>query len=173
MKPEGIVNKVANSSLVNFNLEDYYTEGKRVAFDIAPFLWQELVIKEKDFRKQVKAYNWKAFEGDLIAIHCSSNAIIPTWAYMLIALSLEPFASKVCFGSLQDLERELLLEKLSPIDFSSYSNKKVIIRGCSNKPIPEFAYTYVALKLKPFAQSIMFGEACSSVPLFKQKKNDL
>lgn len=166
---EGIVNKIANSGLINFNLEDYYQRGERVVFDVAPFLWQGLVVKEKDFRLAVKEYDWSKFQDKFVSISCSTDAIIPSWAFMLIAIELESIARKTVLGSLKDLEKELYVESLSQLDCSIYESKRVIVKGCSDYPVPEMAYLYLVQKLKPYAKSIMFGEACSTVPLFKKK----
>lgn len=165
---EEIVNKIANSGLINFNLEDYYQKGERVTFDIAPFLWQGLVVKEKDFRVAVKEYDWSQFQGKFVAISCSTDAIIPSWAFMLIALELTTFAKRAVLGSLDDLEKEIYIESLSKLDCSIYQDKRVIVKGCSDYPVPEMAYLYIVQQLKPYAKSIMFGEACSTVPLYKK-----
>lgn len=164
-----IVNKVANSSLLNFSLEDYYQKGERVVFDITPFLWQELVVKEKDFRIFVKEYDWSQFQDKFVAINCSADAIVPSWAYMLIAIELASYTKKTVLGSLAELERELFVEALSKLDCSVFEGERVIVRGCSAFPVPEMAYVYIVQLLKPYAKSIMFGEACSTVPLYKKK----
>lgn len=164
-----IVNKIANSGLINFNLEDYYQKGERVTFDVVPFLWQGLVVKEKDFRIAVKGYDWSQFQDKFVAISCSTDAIIPSWAFMLIALELTPFAKKTVLGSVDDLEKEIYIESLSALDCSIYEGKRVIVKGCSACPVPEMAYLYIVQLLKPYTKSIMFGEACSTVPLFKKK----
>lgn len=164
-----IVNKVAKSGLITFNLEDYYLKGKRVQFDVKSFLWQGIVVKEKEFRKAVKEYDWKQFEGQYVALFCSEDAIIPSWAYMLITVELMEYANKVILGDLNDLENALYIESLSKLDYSEYSDKRVIVKGCSHYPVPEMAYSYVIQQLKPYTKSLMFGEACSTVPLYKKK----
>ena len=164
-----IINKVANSSLININLEDYYEKGERVVFDVTPFLWQGLVVKEKDFRAALKETDWSKYEDKLVAVSCSTDAIIPSWAFMLIAIELSEFAKKTVLGSLEDLEREIYIEALSKLDCSIYKDKRVIVKGCSAYPVPEMAYLYLVQQLKPYTKSIMFGEACSTVPLFKKK----
>jgi len=166
---EEIVNRVAKSGLVNFNLEDYYTQGKRRVFDLAPLLWNGLVLKEKDFRKALQEMDWSSYKDTCVAVNCSADAVIPVWAYMLVATYLTPIAKKVVKGTLNDLERELFIEQLATTNFSEYKDKRVIIRGCSQYPVPEEAYVYVVQKLQPIAKSIMYGEACSTVPLFKKK----
>ena len=166
---EEIINRVANSSLEVIDLEDFYPKGKRITIDIKDWLLEELVLIEKDFRNKVKEHNWQNYKDSYISIICSSDAIVPTWAFMLISSSLEPFAKKVVYGSLEELESSLYQEIINSLDISSYENKPVIIKGCSNKPVPTNAYLFLINKLKPVAKSIMFGEACSSVPLYKKR----
>jgi len=165
-----IINRVANSKLVSINLEDYYPQGKRVLFDIKDWLFEGLVLREKDFREQVKQFNWSQYENAYVALTCSSDAIIPAWAFILISLQLQPFAKKTVIGTLELLETSIFQDVLNNLDVSEYTNKSIIIKGCSKKPVPQNAYIMLANKLKPFAQSIMYGEACSSVPLFKNKQ---
>ncbi|HQQ95445.1 MAG TPA: DUF2480 family protein [Bacteroidia bacterium] len=164
-----IINKVAGSGIVSINLEDYYEEGERVLFDIKPFLYQDLVLKEKAFREAMRDHNWEQYRSKLVGIVCSSDAIVPTWAYMLVALQLESIAKKVIFGDLNDLEILLFREKLNSIEPSLYKDARVVIKGCADKPVPVNAFVEMSLRLKPYAKSIMFGEPCSTVPLFKAK----
>ncbi len=166
---EVIVNRVAKSGLVNFNLEDFYIKGERKVFDLAPYLWNGLVLKEKEFRKAMQKMDWSIYKDACVAVNSSADAIIPVWAYMLVATYLSPIAKKVVKGSLSDLERELFVEQLATADFSIYKDMRVIIRGCSQYPVPEEAYVYATQKLLPIAKTIMYGEACSTVPLFKKK----
>lgn len=165
-----IINKVANSGLVTIDLEEFYLKGERHLFDIKPLLFHELMLKEKDFRESLKQYDWNKYKNAFVAITCSNEAIIPTWAYMLIALELQGIAKKVVFGSLETLEAILFDEELKKIDFTSFSDKRIVIKGCGNLPISTHAYINLTSLLKPFAKSIMFGEPCSTVPLFKAKK---
>jgi hypothetical protein len=167
---DDIVNRVANSSLKTINLEELYPIGKRTIIDIKPWLFNEFILKEKDFRTSLKNNDWAQYQSQYIALTCSSNAIIPSWAYMLIATYLTPFAKKTIVGTLHELENAIFQDILDHFDYSIYKNLPVIIKGCSNKPIPETAYIQLVEKLQPIAKSIMFGEACSSVPLFKAKK---
>lgn len=162
-----IINRVANSKLITLDLEDYYPEGKRILFDMAPWLFEGLVLREKDFRAHVKAFKWNQFEDTFIALTCSTDAIIPDWAYMLIALHLEPFSKKIVLGNLETLETAIYQDIIQNIDISPFKDKSIIIKGCSKKPVPSNAYVMITNKLKPVVKSIMFGEACSSVPLFK------
>ena len=164
-----IVNKVANSALEVFDLEDYYPKGIRTEIDISQWLYEGFLLKEKDFRESLKNHDWSQYENHYVAIYCSTDAIIPAWASILVTIHVFPFVKKVVSGNLQDLETILYQEILSTIDYSKYQDKPVIIKGCSKKPVPESAYILAVQKLQPFAKSIMYGEACSAVPLFKRK----
>ena len=164
-----IINKVANSVLEVFDLEDYYAKDTRTQIDISQWLYEGFLLKEKDFREALKNHDWSQYENHYVAIHCSTDAIIPAWASILVTIHVSPFAKKVVSGNLQDLETALYQEILSTIDYSKYQDKPVIIKGCSKKPVPESAYILAVQKLQPFAKSIMYGEACSAVPLFKRK----
>lgn len=166
---EEIINRVANSKLVTLDLEDYYPAGKRVVFDIKDWLFEGFVLREKDFRQQVSEHDWSAYEDAFVALTCTSDAIIPGWAYMLVSLQLADTARKVVIGNLETLETSIYQDIIRDLDVSEYKDKPVIIKGCSKKPVPENAYVLIAKKLKPVARSIMYGEACSSVPLFKRK----
>lgn len=165
-----IINKVANSKLKTINLEDYYPEGQRVVFDISDWLFQGIVLKEKDFRESAKNHDWSQYENCYVALTCSTEAIIPGWAYLLITSYLTPFSKKVIVGDLTTLESILFAETIQISDFTEYNNLPVIIKGCANKPIPDNAYILLIQKLQPLVKSIFYGEACSSVPIFKQKK---
>ncbi len=167
---EEIVNKVAGSGIISIDLEEFYVPGERVLFDIKPHLFQELILKEKDFRDFVKSNDWSVYQNKLVGIVCTADAIVPTWAYMLITLALEPFATKIYFGNLNDLENLLFTEKLSKIDPLVYKDARVVIKGCGEKPIPTNAYVQLTRLLKPYAKSIMYGEPCSTVPLYKAPK---
>jgi hypothetical protein len=164
-----IINKVANSGLVSFNLEDYYPKGERVLFDIKDWLWQELILKEKEFRAYVKGHSWSDYQDKYVAIACSTDAIVPTWAYMLIATRLEPYAAKVIFGNLVDLETSIYTEVLAKIDIQEFKDQRIVIKGCGDLPIPISAYVEITCLLRPLVKSIMYGEPCSTVPLYKSK----
>jgi hypothetical protein len=168
---EQIVNRVANSGLMTFDLEEYYQPGPRVLIDIKDQLFQGLILKEKDFRDYIKAHDWKQYEGAYVAITCSVDAIVPTWAYMLLAIALEPYAKRVFFGSAEALEVALYQERLAQIDWQVFKDAKVVIKGCSKVAVPVAAYVEATNKLRPFAASLMFGEPCSTVPLYKRPKN--
>jgi uncharacterized protein DUF2480 len=164
-----IINRITNSKLVTIDLEDYYPEGKRVVFDIKDWLFEGLVLREKNFRQNVKNHDWSQYQDSYIVLTCSTEAIIPSWAYMLLTTHLAPFAKKVLVGNLETLETSIYQDIIRGLDVSEYKNKPVIIKGCSNKPVPKNAYILLTSKLLPITKSIMYGEACSSVPLYKSK----
>ena len=164
-----IINKVDQSGLMDFNLEDYYPKGERVLIDVKNNLFQGLILKEKDFREFVKNENWEKYQDKFVAITCTADAIVPTWAYMLITTSLQPFAKKIVFGDLKTLETILFQESLSKINPEEFRDKKICVKGCGNFPVPESAYVEITRILSPVAKSIMYGEACSTVPIMKSK----
>jgi len=165
---EEIINKVDKSGLTDFNLEDYYPKGARVLFDIKDQLFQGLILKEKDFREFVKSTDWSKYKDKFVALTCSTDAVVPTWAYMLLTSALEPFAKKVVFGDLKTLETILFQEALSKIDPEEFRDKKICVKGCGSVPVPESAYVEITKILFPVAKSIMYGEACSTVPIMKR-----
>nr|WP_315220256.1 DUF2480 family protein [uncultured Flavobacterium sp.] len=167
---EEIINKVANSVLEVFDLEDYYPKGARVQIDISQWLLEGFLLKEKDFREHLKNHDWAQYQDQFVAINCSTDAIVPAWASILVAVQLAPFATKVINGTVEDLEASLYEEILSKVDYAAYKNKPVIVKGCSKKPVPMRAYIVATTNLQPFARSIMYGEACSAVPLYKENK---
>lgn len=164
-----IINRVAQSKLITFNLEDYYPSGERELFDISDWLMEGLILREKEFRKHVAAYDWSQHQGQYVALCCSTDAIVPAWAYMLISVHLAPFVEKVIIGTLENLETAIFQNIIDQLDVSEFLNKSIIIKGCANKPIPDNAYAMMTVKLQGVAKSIMYGEACSSVPLYKKK----
>lgn len=165
-----IINKVANSSLEVFDLEDYYPSGIRTQIDISQWLEQGFLLKEKDFRSALKNHDWMQYQNHFVAVHCSTDAILPAWATILVTVHLQPFAQKIYLGKKEKIDEFLFQELLGQIDYSVYKEKTVILKGCSKKPVPESAYVAAIQFLQPFAKSIMFGEACSAVPLFKSSK---
>lgn len=164
-----IINRVSNSQLVTFDLEELYTSGERVLFDIKDLLFQGLVLREKDFRDFVKSHEWAQYRNKWVAITCTADAIVPTWAYMLLSASLQPYAGLVIFGSLQELEIRLYERALIKVDWSKFENAKVVVKGCSKVEVPVSAYVAVTSQLRKVATSIMYGEPCSTVPIFKKK----
>ncbi|WP_282074870.1 DUF2480 family protein [Maribacter aquivivus] len=164
-----IVNKVAQSKLITFNLEDIYPKGNRVVLDIKDWLFEGFILKEKEFRAFADAHDWSQYEGAYVAMQCSTDAIVPGWAYLLLSVKLSGIAKKAIQGTLVDLETSIYQSIIDNIDVSEYQDKLIIIKGCSKKPVPANAYLFLAERLKPVAKSIMYGEACSSVPLYKRK----
>lgn len=167
---EEIINRVANSSLINIDLEDFYPAGDRVIFDIKDWLYEGIILKEKDFRESVKNHDWSQYQDTYVALTCSEDAIIPSWAYLLLSSELTPFAKKVVVGNLELLETVLFQEVIQRLNISEYQDKPVIIKGCADKPIPASAFSFLIDRIQPIAKTIMYGEACSTVPLYKRKK---
>lgn len=170
MSGEEIINRVTNSGLITIDLEDLYHPGERVELDIKEQLFQGMALRENDFREYISNTDWSLYKDQNVAISCSLDAIIPTWAYMLLTSSLEPFTNKVVFGSLQNLEQALYQGEIEKIDLEELKDQRIVIKGCSNKPVPTFAYTALTEKLRPIARSIMYGEPCSTVPIFKKPR---
>jgi len=164
-----IVNRVANSQLKTIDLEELYPQGIRTSIDIKNWLFQELILKETEFREHLKNHNWEQYKNHYVALTCSSDAIIPSWAFMLITTYISPFSKKIVIGNLTALETSIYHDIINNLNIEEFKNKPVIIKGCANKPIPETAYVQLIEKLQPITKSIMFGEACSTVPLFKNK----
>jgi len=165
-----IKNRVAeNTNLLTFDLEDYYIEGERIQIDISQWLDQGFILREKDFRTSLESYNWEQYKGMYVTVFCGTDAIVPAWAFMLLVVKLSPFIEKVVIGDLEVLETALYDEILNNIDLSIYKDKYVIIKGCANKPVPQSAYLNITNRLIGVAKSVMYGEACSSVPLYKKR----
>lgn len=171
METETIINKVANSGLVTLDLEAQYHPGERVVYDLKDNLFQGLILREKDFREFLKSHNWSVYEGKNVAIICSEDAIVPTWAYMLLAIKLEPYANSFVFGNLKALEDKLFFDAIARIDPEEYRGARLVIKGCSKHPVPTSAYVEITRKMKPVVQSLMFGEPCSTVPLYKKPRD--
>lgn len=165
-----LVNRVANSSLVTIDLEDFYPNGEVVSFDLKDYLFMGLILKEKDFREALAAHDWVQYTGKNLAVHCSADAIIPMWAYMLVATYAAPHARDIA-QTTPELYPEISFQKqLTMLDLAPYEGKRLVVKGCSDKPVPPSAYLEVARRLQPIAQSIMFGEPCSTVPVYKKAK---
>ena len=162
-----VVNRVANSKLKTIDLEDYYPKGTRTIIDVKNWLFHEQILKETDFREYLKNHDWSQYKDQYVTLTCSSDAVIPSWAFMLIATYISAFAKKIVVGNLTALETSIFQDIITNFNVEEFEGKPVIIKGCSNKPIPETAYIQLIEKLLPVAKSIMFGEACSSVPLYK------
>ena len=164
-----IENKVAKSGLITIDLEELKPAWKIHGFDIEQCLWQGLALKEKDFREFVKTHDWSVFDKSEVYIFCSVDAIVPTWAYMLIATALQPFANRIMFGKEDDLKLTLWRDWVSLLNVTDYADTRVIIKGCSNEKIDESIYVELTTKLTPVVKALMFGEPCSTVPLYKKK----
>jgi hypothetical protein len=166
---EAIVNKVAQSGLHTLDLEDYYPREEFVVFDLKPLLFMEAILKEKDFRASLAAIDWTQYQDKILAVTCTVDAIIPPWAYMLIAVQAGPYAKQIILGDRETALREVFLANLRAIDINAFADKRVVVKGCGDLSVGSFAYLEIARRLRPVVKSIMYGEACSNVPVFKQK----
>ncbi len=169
MQQDLLVNKVANSGLITFNLEDYFPKAEIVSFDLKDYLFMELILKEKDFREALKNHDWTQYQDKIVLVYCSTDAIIPMWAYMLVAVYAQPFALEIFQGNEEAYLIQAYQKTLAKIDPTQFEGRKMVIKGCSDKPVPAAAYLEITRILRPVAQSIMYGEPCSTVPIFKQK----
>jgi len=166
---EEIINKVAGSALMELDLEDYYPRHQVVVFDLKPMLFMELILKEKDFREALTKFDWSPYQDKIVAVTCTADAIIPVWAYMLLAVYLQPVAKDIILGDEKAAHQQVFMENIREIDISQYTDKRVVVKGCGDQPIGEFAYLQITKMLRPVAKSIMYGEPCSTVPVFKKK----
>jgi hypothetical protein len=166
---ENIINKVAQSGLVTLDPAQFYAPGERVVYDITDNLFHGLMLREKDFREFVKTHDWAQYEGKNVAVTCSADAIVPAWAYMLLANRLAPYAHEVVFGDAEVLETVLFVKEIASLDVEQYRDQRLVIKGCGDTPIPVSAYVELTKKLTPVAKSLMFGEPCSTVPIYKRK----
>ncbi|MEN9571173.1 MAG: hypothetical protein RL172_2404 [Bacteroidota bacterium] len=164
-----IINKVAESSLVTLNLEDYYPKESIALFDLKDYLFMGLILKEKDFREAIKNLDSSIYSNKNVAVTCSADAVIPMWAYMLVASVLQPVAKQVFFGDEATVKNKLLLQNIASMDAASFTDMRVVIKGCGELPVGEAAYLQATVLLRPFVKSIMYGEPCSTVPIFKNK----
>ncbi len=165
-----IINRVEQSGLIQVNLDEFYPQGDRVIFDVAEYLKEGLILIEKEFRQALKQVDWKAFDDKYVAILCSSDAIVPLWAFMLVDSYLTPHTRLNVMGNIKDLEKAIFNKVLASHDFSQYTDKSVIVKGCGKHPIPESVFVDFTHLLHNHAKTIMFGEACSAVPLYKKPK---
>jgi len=168
MKGE-IVNKVAESKLITFDLESQYPKEEKLLFDIKDWLEKGFILKEKEFRQLAKNHNWEQYKNKFVAIFCSSDAILPSWAFMLLTTYLIPFAKKIVRGNLEDLDNAIFLEVINNMPLEKFKDSAIIIAGCSEKKISDNVFVQLIQKIQPVAKSVFYGEACSSVPLFKRK----
>jgi hypothetical protein len=166
---EQIVNKVADSGIVTLDLEQFYPKGEIAVFDMKDHLFMGLILKEKDFRATLQNLEWEQYRDKNVAVTCSADAIIPVWAYMLVASYLQPVAKEIVFGDEKVLVETIISRNMAEIKAAEYSDKRVVIKGCGEVVIPDAAYMEITAKLRPYAKSIMYGEPCSTVPIFKKK----
>jgi hypothetical protein len=168
---EPFINKVAESGLITIDLEEYYPKGETAVFDLKDYLFMGMILKEKEFREKLKNLDWSAYQDKNVALFCSADAIIPVWAWMLVASYLQPIAKEVVMGDEKELHRTIYLKNLSSINADEYSGKRIVIKGCGETAIGDYVYMEITKLLRPVAQSIMYGEPCSTVPVYKAKKN--
>ena len=168
-----LVNKVAQSGIVSFDLEEYFPETDDIiSFDLKDYLFKGLILREKDFRDALGLINWETYSGKYLAVFCSADAIIPNWAYMLIAANAQPFTTEIIMGNPEEAIKRIYSEKLSNLDIEQYRDQRIVIKGCGDKPVPVDAYLEITKLLRPVAKSIMYGEPCSTVPVFKKKESN-
>lgn len=167
---ENIVNKVAESGIITLDLAGYLPAAESIAaFDLKPFLFREMILREKDYRTALQEHDWSQYDGKHVAVHCSVDAIIPVWAYMLAASYLQPVAASVFFGGKDTLRDHLITQAIADISAEEYRDKRVVLKGCGDVPVPEQAYLRATAHLRPVVKSIMYGEPCSTVPIYKKK----
>ena len=166
---ENIINKVAQSGLVTLDPAQFYPQGERVVYDIKDNLFHGLMLREKDFREFVKEHDWAQYQDKLVAVTCSADAIVPAWAYMLLANRMAPYAKEVVFGDADVLETILFVKQIAKADLEQYRDQRIVLKGCGDTPVPISAYVELTKKLTPIAKSLMFGEPCSTVPIYKRK----
>jgi len=164
-----IVNKIAQSQLITLDLETYYPAEEIMLFDLKPHLFMELILKEKEFRAALQNNDWSIYQNKVVAVTCTADAIIPMWAYMLVTSYLQPVAKDVIFGDENTARQQLFLQRIDAINAEEFVDKRIVVKGCGDVPIGEFAYLAITKKLMPVAKSIMYGEPCSTVPIFKRK----
>jgi hypothetical protein len=170
IEEQPLVNRVAQSGLTTLNLEDFFPDGELAHFDLTDYLFMGLILKEKDFREALKVHDWTQYQGKILLTYCTADAIIPVWAYMLVTTYAAPYAKDIFQGDADDYYKSAFNRALSTIEASNYAGQRVVIKGCSDKPVPPSAYVELTRLLQPFAQSIMYGEPCSTVPIYKKAK---
>jgi len=166
---EPIINKVAESGLITLNLEEYYPREEILLFDLKPFLFMEMILKEKDFRQALQQHDWALYADKIVAVTCTADAVIPVWAYMLVATYLQPLATQVIMGDIETARKQVFLNNIDAINESVFTDQRIVVKGCGDLPIGEYAYMEITKKLRPVAKSIMYGEPCSTVPVYKKK----
>ena len=167
---EEIRNKVAESGLITINLEQYYPEHQPLAFDLKNFLFMEMLLKEKDFREALDQHDWTQYENKDVAVYCSTDAIVPMWAYMLVGSKLSGIARSIISGTPEEAFKQVFIQNIRQLNAASFEGKRVVVKGCGDKPVPEYAYAEISIKLLPVVKSLMYGEPCSTVPVYKRKE---
>lgn len=170
MEDKPLINRVAESGLITINLENFFPAGPVMSFDIKDYLFMELILKEKEFREALKEHDWAQYQGANLLVFCSTDAIIPVWAFMLVAAYAEPYARTIFQGTAEEFYKTAFTQALEQLDVSAYQDQRIVVKGCGDKPVPASAYVELTRKLRPLAQSIMFGEPCSTVPIFKRPR---
>ena len=164
-----IINKVAESGLITIDLEEYFPKEEILIFDLRTFLFMELILKEKEFRASLQELDWNQYKDKIVAVTCTADAVIPVWAYMLVASSLQPFAKEIVFGNREEALKQSFIKNINSINLSEFNDKRIVVKGCGDKSIGEFAYLEITKLLRPVVTSIMYGEPCSTVPVYKKK----
>ena len=165
---EPIINKVAESGLITLDLEQYFPKGETAVFDLKDYLFMGMILKEKDYREALKAKDWSGYKGKNVALVCTADAIIPVWAWMLAATYLQPVAKELVMGDEKELHKTLFIKNLSAVNVNEFEDKRVVIKGCGETPIPDYVYMEITRLLRPVVKSIMYGEPCSTVPVYKK-----
>lgn len=166
---EPIINKVADSGLITLDLEEYQPKGETAVFDLKEHLFMGLILKEKDYREALRNLDWEPYRGKNVALTCTADAIIPVWAWMLAVSYLQPVAKDVIMGDTNELQKRIFLKNIESLKIEEFADKRVVVKGCGETPIPDFIYMEITKRLRPVAKSIMYGEPCSTVPVFKKK----
>jgi hypothetical protein len=164
-----IVNRIANSGIITIDLDDYFPNHEVKTIDLKDWLFQGLILKEKDFRDKLEVYDWSQYQDAIVTVYCSTDAIIPYWAYMLMATRLKPFASEIAYGNKEQYLTRHYIAEINKLNIEGFKDKRVVIKGCGDKPVPVSAYMEITQLLQPVAKSIMYGEVCSTVPVYKKK----
>lgn len=170
MEEKSLVNRVAQSGLIVINLEDYYPEMDIASFDLKEYLFKELILREKEFRQAMKEHDWDRYEGKVLCLYCSTDAIVPVWAYMLVATLAEPYAAEVFTGDRDEYLRRHYEKVVGSLDVTKYEGERIILKGCSDKPVPPAAYVALSARLRPLVRTLMYGEPCSTVPIYKKPR---
>ena len=167
---EAITNKVAESGLITIDLSDYYPKEQIVVFDLKDYLYKELILKEKEFRSALKNLDWEAYRQKVVAVTCSADAIVPPWAHMLVVTYLQPLAKDVMMGAEKEVAKTIFIRNIGAINIGEFADQRIVVKGCGDIPIEEFAYMEITKLLRPVVKTIMYGEPCSTVPIYKRDR---